>query len=87
VTLPRKAQKFLINDRCSGKCTLSARNLPIAEQVHTWFEMGDNNATILTKAQKIGFKLSNGAVGRHFANHLVREDTVLAAGRAFGAYS
>lgn len=77
MTLPRKPQKFYPSGSCSIRCSLHPRNLPIADQVHTWLENGDNNAAVLVKAQKLGFKLSNGAVGRHLSAHLLKEHQLL----------
>jgi hypothetical protein len=43
----------------------------MAPLIHSWYEMGDNNKTIVDKAHVMGVKVSEGAVGRHRANHLV----------------
>lgn len=48
----------------------------MAETIHSWFEAGLTNGAIVEKAGVAGIKLSNGAVGRHAAKHLVPADQV-----------
>lgn len=80
MSLPRKPQKFIISDRCTGQCSLNPRNCPIHEQVHGWIEAGDNNPTIQRKASAMGVKISNGALGRHFASHLLKAHEIALGG-------
>lgn len=64
--------RYVINN-CTRNCTLNPKRLP-GEQgalVHGWYEAGDNNQTIINKANVLGLKFSNGSVGRHRAKHLV----------------
>lgn len=42
--------------------------------MHGWFEEGVNDPTIVHRASQIGLKLSERAVRRHRANHLVPVD-------------
>ena len=71
-----KPQKFRL-EGCGKLCTLNPDKLPgeIGQAPHSFFEMGDNNATIIDKAAILGIKLSAGSVGRHRARHLVPELT------------
>lgn len=73
-----KPRAFEISPRCRRVCTLNAGNMPgrSGELIHGWFEAGDNNATIHKKAEMIGVKISEGAIGRHRANHLIPVDTM-----------
>lgn len=59
-------------DSCHKTCTLSSYQLgpKVAELVHSWYEAGCNNATISERAKQIGVSISEGAAGRHRANHL-----------------
>jgi hypothetical protein len=63
---------FRLLDGCTKTCSLSAFQLgpKVAELVHSWYEAGCNNATIVERAENIGVKVSEGAAGRHRANHL-----------------
>lgn len=58
---------------CTKVCSLSPeQTTPDAARLFLkWFCEGANNQLISEKALIIGFKLSNGSVGRHRANHLV----------------
>jgi len=47
---PLGPRKYQLGDRCTGQCKFNARNLPISELAHTWFEAGNNNETIMEKA-------------------------------------
>lgn len=71
-----RPQRFVLSDRCSGACSLNQKNLPgeMASIVLGWFNEGVNNDGIIDRAARLGVKLSNGAIGRHRANHLIRED-------------
>lgn len=64
---------------CTKTCSLSAEALPgrTAEMVHLWFCDGANNQLIREKLALIGPKVSNGAIGRHRANHLVPVDQLV----------
>jgi hypothetical protein len=66
---PRKFQLVA----CNRQCSLNAYSLPgdVGALIHSWYEMGDNNSTIVAKARVLDVKISEGAVGRHRANHLV----------------
>lgn len=68
-----KPARYVIQG-CTAGCSLNADNLPegMAEMVHSWFEMGDNNATITEKSDTAGHHISTGAVGRHRGKHLVK---------------
>lgn len=72
VTNKLQPRKFYRNERCSGQCSVGPGRLPgeMADIVHGWFEAGHNNETIMALAAKVNTKLSNGALGRHRANHL-----------------
>lgn len=67
-----KPRAFRLLDACSKQCSLNAHNLgpQLAELVHSWFEAGCNNATISQRSDQVGHHLSEGAIGRHRANHL-----------------
>ena len=76
--MPAKLQprRFEISSNCRRPCSLNEANLPgrSADLIHSWYEAGDNNAKIVERAQLINVKISEGAVGRHRANHLIPVD-------------
>ena len=61
--------RFVLHD-CSDGCSLGQRKSPIFQLIHSWFEAGDNNDTIVAKAKDLDYKISAGAVGRHRRVHL-----------------
>lgn len=66
-----KPQKFRI-EGCPKVCSLSVEKLGnLADSIHSFYEMGDNDKTISEKAYLLGVKISSGAAGRHRANHLI----------------
>lgn len=67
-----KPRAFRLLGNCTNTCTLSAHQLgpKVAELVHSWFEAGCNNGTISARAKQIDVDISDGAAGRHRANHL-----------------
>lgn len=69
---PLKPRAFRLLDSCTKTCTLSSYQLgpKVAELVHSWYEAGLNNPTIVQRAKQIDVKISEGAAGRHRANHL-----------------
>ena len=71
-----KPRRFEISANCKRICSLNAANLPgrSADLIHGWYEAGDNNAKIVERATLINVKISEGAVGRHRANHLIPVD-------------
>lgn len=70
--MSREPRRYQLNPSCTRRCTLNPDNQPgtMGVLLHGWFEAGDNNEQIIRKAAALGRKLSNGAVGRHRANHL-----------------
>lgn len=74
--MSREPRRYQLSPSCTRRCTLNPDNQPgtMGVLLHGWFEAGDNNQQIIHKASALGRKLTNGAVGRHRANHLVRWD-------------
>lgn len=66
-------RRYQLSPKCGSRCSLNPANMPgtTGSLLHSWFEAGDNNPTIIRKAEALGKKLTNGSVGRHRANHLV----------------
>ena len=76
--MPARLQprQFEISSNCKRVCSINEANLPgrSADLIHGWYEAGDNNQTIVERAALINVKISEGAVGRHRANHLIPVD-------------
>lgn len=70
--MSREHRRYQLSPSCTRRCTLNPDNQPgtMGVLLHSWFEAGDNNPQIIRKAGVLGRKLTNGAVGRHRANHL-----------------
>lgn len=71
-----RPQKFRL-EGCGKLCSLNPEKFPgqLGQTIHEFYEAGDNDQTIVEKARLLGAKVSNGAVGRHRANHLIPELT------------
>jgi hypothetical protein len=77
VTAPRKPQRYIVTDKCGANCSMNPRNNSAAEHIHRWYEEGKNLPSIITLAAGEGVKVSHGALGRHFASHVMSEAQVL----------
>jgi len=65
---------------CTKGCSLHDFNLPgvAGIQLHQWYEEGASDATISSRMMSaFDVRVSEGAVGRHRANHLTPEDQLL----------
>lgn len=65
--------RFAVNEKCRPSCTLNEINLPgqLAGGVHTLYEDGANREKIRNFLLESGVRVSEGAIGRHKANHLI----------------
>lgn len=67
-----RAQKYMVNGKCRVHCSLNPVNLPgeSAQLAHSLYEEGANRETIRLALGELGVSVSDGAIGRHKANHL-----------------
>ena len=70
MSISRAAVKLRVTEQCNRNCSLNEINLPIAAQVHAWYEEQRTHSWIAAEAKKAGFPLSSTAVGRHRQKHV-----------------